>query len=197
LRRQVNLNDFSSHVTALPKQHATFQFIKTFLLHQHLRAKAEQEAVWDKLQSKKTGGGEGGQTSFVLKPLNAVKNALVNIAEVLHTVGFNTQLLGSSTYVLAKLQGLKSPQLDLVREAFICNRQPRFMKQFFSGLPYGRHKLFKERIREVDLETLARLINICGLLLQMKVYLFWERHYRTRERSLFCMMHYDASKSAV
>lgn len=86
----------------------------------------------------------------------------VNIAEALEAVGFNTQLLGSSKYVLAKLQGLKAPQLDLVSEAFIHNKQPRFMKQFFSGLPYGRHKLFKEKIREANLETLARLIKICG-----------------------------------
>ena len=36
----------------------------------------------------------------------------VNIAEVLQAVGFNTQLLSSSKYVLAKLQGLKASQLD-------------------------------------------------------------------------------------
>ncbi|MCK4668947.1 hypothetical protein KAT21_02370 [Candidatus Bathyarchaeota archaeon] len=50
------------------------------------------------------------------------------------------------------------------------------MKQFFSSLPCGRHKLFKEKIREANLETLARLIKICGLLLQTKVYLYWKRH---------------------
>gem|GEM_PF-2094828 len=115
----------------------------------------------------------------MLKFLSAVKNALVNVAEILDAVGFNTQLLGSSKYVLAKLQGLKGSQLDNVKEAFIRNMQPRFMKQFFSGLPYGRHKMFKEKIREANLETLARLIKICGLLLQTKVYLHWKRHHRT------------------
>ncbi len=122
----------------------------------------------------KNRGGRGGQASFVLKSLSAVKHALLNIAEVLDAVGFNTQLLGSSRYVLAKLQGLKASQLDTVKEAFIHNRQPRFMKQFFSGLPYGRHKLFAQKIWEANLETLARLVKICGLLLQTKVYLFWE-----------------------
>ncbi len=173
MRRQINLNNFPSHETAPRKNHPTSQFIKTFLLHQHPHTKAKQKAIWDKLQSKKT-GGEGGQTSLVLKFPSAVKHALVNIAEVLDAVYFNTQLLGSNKYILAKLQGLKAPQLDRVKEAFIRNRQPRFMKQFFSSLPYGRHKLFKDKIREASLETLARLTKICGLLLQTKVYLFWE-----------------------
>ncbi len=112
----------------------------------------------------------------MLKSLSAVKHALINIAEVLDIVGFNTQLLGSSKYVLARLQWLKASQLDRVKEAFIRNKQPRFMKQFFSSLPYGRHNLFKEKIREANLKTLVRLIKICGLLLQTKVYLYWKRH---------------------
>ncbi|MCK4434862.1 hypothetical protein KAU92_05175 [Candidatus Bathyarchaeota archaeon] len=66
-----------------------------------------------------------------------------------------------------------------MKEAFIRNKQPRFMKQFFSGLPYGIHKLFTQKIREANLEMLARLIKICGLLLQTKIYFYWKRHHKT------------------
>jgi len=120
---------------------------------------------------------KAGMTKIVEQPPT---REAVNIAEVLHAVGFNTQLLGSSTYVLAKLK-LEASQLNRVKEAFIHNIQPRFMKQFFSGLPYGKHKLFAQKIREANLETLARLIKICGLLLQTKVYLFRDQHHKIRE----------------
>ena len=50
---------------------------------------------------------------------------------------------------------------------------PRFMKEFFYHKPYGKAKLFKEKVDEAGLEKLTKLIKIVGLLLQTKVYLFW------------------------
>ena len=52
---------------------------------------------------------------------------------------------------------------------------PRFMKEFFYHKPYGKAKLFKEKVGEADFEKLAKLIRIAGLLLQTKVYLCWEK----------------------
>ncbi len=47
------------------------------------------------------------------------------------------------------------------------------MKEFFYHKPYGKARLFKEKVENADYEKLAKLINIVGLLLQTKVYLFW------------------------
>lgn len=105
------------------------------------------------------------------------KKALA-IVHVLKGLGFNTQLLGSKKHVLARLQSLETAELDLVREAFVKNSTPRFMKFFFHGMPYGRHKLFKEKIWTANLEKLAHLIKISGMLLQSKVYLFWRADIR-------------------
>jgi len=107
------------------------------------------------------------------------KEALA-IAAVLEELGFNTQLLGSTKYVLKKLQSLKTAGLDRVREAFIKNKQPRFMKYFFTKMPYGKTKLYDKKIREASLEKLAHLIKVCGLLLQTKVYLFWKYKLSSR-----------------
>jgi hypothetical protein len=42
-------------------------------------------------------------------------------------------------------------------------------------VPYGTTKMYREGIESADLERLAKLIRIVGILLQTKVYLFWQR----------------------
>lgn len=44
-----------------------------------------------------------------------------------------------------------------------------------SHVPYGTAKLYREGTESADLERLAKLIKIEGVLLQTKVYLFWNR----------------------
>ena len=96
------------------------------------------------------------------------------IAETLRKLGFNITFFGSKRYVLNKLRSLKPEDLQKVREAFKENVHPRFMKEFFYHKPYGKAKLFKEKVDKADLEKLAKLIKIVGLLLQTKIYLFWK-----------------------
>ena len=105
---------------------------------------------------------------------------------MLEELGFNIQLLGSEKYVLNKLRTLKAEELVRVREVFIQNEAPRFMKYFFPHQPYGRQKLYVEKLKKASLERLAHLIKVCGLLLQTKVYLFWKSitlsgHSQTRD----------------
>ena len=94
---------------------------------------------------------------------------------MLEELGFNIQLLGSEKYVLNKLRTLKAENITKVKEAFIRNKAPRFMKYFFPHELYGNQKLYVEKLMKVSLERLARLIKICGLLLQTKVYLSWKK----------------------
>jgi ABC-type lipoprotein export system ATPase subunit/GNAT superfamily N-acetyltransferase len=101
------------------------------------------------------------------------KEALA-IAEILQKLGFNIQLLGSEKYVLNKLQTLSNEDLEKVREAFIKHCHTRFMKYFFPHLLFGHKKDYVEEIKKISLERLARLIKVCGFLLQTKVYLFWQ-----------------------
>ena len=100
------------------------------------------------------------------------KQALA-IAETLRQLGFNTQLLGSISYVMRRLKTLKPEQLQLLREAFIQNKLPRIMKYLSSHKPYAETNLYAEKIRRANVEKLATLVRVCGLLLQTKVYLFW------------------------
>jgi len=58
------------------------------------------------------------------------KEAL-KIAETLQHLGFNIQLLRSEKYVLNKLQTLNQKDTAKIKEAFIKNYHPRFMKHFF------------------------------------------------------------------
>jgi len=102
------------------------------------------------------------------------KKALA-IAQVLSELSFNIQLLGSEKYVLNKLRTLKLEDVARIKDAFIRNKAPRFMKYFFSHEAYGKQELYRKKLMKASLERLARLIKVCGLLLQAKVYLFWKK----------------------
>jgi len=95
------------------------------------------------------------------------------IRETLAKLGFNSTLLGSEKYALSQLRRLTNKELSTVRKAFIQNAHPRFLKEFFSRQPYGKHDLCKQKVQTASLEKLAKLIGICAMLLQTKVYLFW------------------------
>jgi len=100
------------------------------------------------------------------------KEAL-KIAETLEYLGFDIQLLGSEKYVLNRLQTLSDESLEKLREAFIKHCHARFMKYFFCHIPFGRKKAYAQEVGKASLERLARLIKVCGFLMQTKVYLFW------------------------
>jgi len=115
-------------------------------------------------------GEKAGMRKIAEQPPS--KKALA-IAQVLSELGFNIQLLGSEKYVLNKLRTLKAEDITRVREAFVKNKAPRFMKYFFPHQPYGRQKQYVKKVMKASLKRLAHLIKVCGLLLQTKVYLFW------------------------
>ena len=103
------------------------------------------------------------------------KEAL-KIAGILSQVGFDIQLLGSEKYVLNKLQTLGDEDIAKIRDAFIKHCHSRFMKYFFCHMPFGKKEAYAKEVMKANLQRLARLIKICGFLLQTKVYLFWQRY---------------------
>ena len=40
-------------------------------------------------------------------------------------------------------------------------------------IPFGRKQAYAKEVMKANLERLARLIKVCGFLMQTKVYLFW------------------------
>jgi len=73
-----------------------------------------------------------------------------------------------------KLKILKEKEIQTIKEAFIKNCHPRFMKYFFCHMPLGRKEAYAKAVIEASLERLTRLIKVCGFLMQTKVYLFWK-----------------------
>jgi hypothetical protein len=100
------------------------------------------------------------------------KEAL-GILATLQGHGFNDQLLGSEKCVLEKLQTLNDEETERIRQAFVKYNHPRFMKAFSYHLPFGAKQAYRKEIDCLGLEKFARLIRICGFLMQTKVYLFW------------------------
>jgi ABC-type ATPase with predicted acetyltransferase domain len=102
------------------------------------------------------------------------KEAL-KIAATLQKHGFSIHLLSSEKYVLNKLQTLNNKQIATIKEAFIKYSHARFMKYFFPHQLFGKRKAYTQEITKVSLERLARLIKVCGFLMQTKAYLFWSK----------------------
>jgi len=102
------------------------------------------------------------------------KEAL-NVTRILQQFGFNLQLLGSERYVLSKLQALDDGDILKIREVFIKQRHTRFMKSFSYHLPFGTKDAYVKEIAAADLNKLAKLVRICGFLMQTKVYLLWKK----------------------
>jgi len=84
-------------------------------------------------------------------------------------------VISHQPYVLKKLASLSSQDLNMLRTVFAENKHPRFMKEFSFHDPYGKSKFYKEAVANADLENLTKLIGICAMLMQTKVYLFWEK----------------------
>jgi len=78
-------------------------------------------------------------------------------------------------------------ELQALREVFQQNINPRLLKEVFYHMPYGKQKLYRQELKTAPLEKLTRLINITALLLQTKVYLFWNENWCLKEtRSGLC-----------
>jgi hypothetical protein len=101
---------------------------------------------------------------------------MLETSRVLTEMGFDLQLLGSERYVHDKLEGLSIEQVSLLKEAFIKNGHLRF-KEIVVGKhqPYGKASAFRLCVEEADLSKIAKLIKIFGMLLQVKIYLFWSK----------------------
>jgi hypothetical protein len=72
------------------------------------------------------------------------------------------------------IASLNTQEPSMLKEAFAENKHPRFMKEFSFHDPYGRSESYRKEVECADLAKLSKLIGICGMLLQTKVYLFWQ-----------------------
>ena len=104
--------------------------------------------------------------------------SVVRISQILSSLGFDVQLLGSQHYVEQKLDTLDTQQLLSVREVLLKNPQPRLKKEVTSSrhMPYGITADYVKYVEAADSEKIAKLIKTVALLLQTKVYLFWSRN---------------------
>jgi hypothetical protein len=83
-----------------------------------------------------------------------------------------------------KLKAMSKKSLDLVRAGFIRHKHGRFLKVFFSDVPFGRAADYEKCVEKAGVEQLARLIKACGFLLQEKAYLFWSQNHDHSARSV-------------
>jgi ABC-type lipoprotein export system ATPase subunit len=105
-------------------------------------------------------------------PQNALK-----VASELSGLGFDLHFLGSQRYVKSKLEGLSPGQLAGLKAVFLRNGHPMF-REILGAIRHKKGEAAKDYGKELakaDLDKLARLIKITGVLLQTKVYLFWEK----------------------
>jgi hypothetical protein len=100
----------------------------------------------------------------------------VRISDVLSHLGFNLQLLSSMSHVKKQLEFLTKEQLTILKEAFSKNAHPRLIKEFEACQhgAYGKKADYVKGIKGADTSKMVKLIRLVGVLLQSKVYLFWQ-----------------------
>jgi len=98
------------------------------------------------------------------------------VSKVLLKLGFDLQLLGSERYVKGRLESLNLEQINELKAAFIRNKHPRFKKEFAVSRhqPFGKTSDYIACIEKADHVKMAKLVKLVGMLLQTKVYLFWQ-----------------------
>jgi energy-coupling factor transporter ATP-binding protein EcfA2 len=114
---------------------------------------------------------KAGMKKVVLQPPSM---EVRKVACVLEELGFDCQLLSSEKYVAAKLAKLSKGDLAKLKQAFIMNRHPRFLKAFSFNMPYGTGDAYRKAVQQTDPSKFTHLIKICGFLMQTKGYLFWK-----------------------
>lgn len=99
------------------------------------------------------------------------------VAKALEDLEFDLQLLGSSRYVLEKLESLDAALLFKLKEAFATNRHPKFDRELTSVRcePFGNKANYIKAVKEADLHRIAKLIKVVGVLLETKACLFWKK----------------------
>lgn len=102
------------------------------------------------------------------------KQAL-RVVEVLERLGFCRDLLGCENYLRGRLACLSREEIGEIKDAFVRNVHPRFVRCFGGGSVFGDKKAYVEGVRNAGVEKLVKLIRVCGVLLQVKVYLFWDK----------------------
>ena len=104
--------------------------------------------------------------------------SVAKLSQLLVSLGFDLQFLGSKSYVKSNLEHLTSEELVRLREGFLHNKHPRFRAQFASlgrRQPFFSKAQWTSAIETADLKKIGDLIRVIGVLLQTKVYLFWEK----------------------
>jgi ABC-type lipoprotein export system ATPase subunit/GNAT superfamily N-acetyltransferase len=100
------------------------------------------------------------------------------ISGVLASLGFNLQLLSSYKIAFSQLETLSPEQLASFRAVLKKNGVPRLQKELIVGRQgrfYAKSGEWRRAVESAGLSGLARVIRVVGLLLQVKVYLFWRK----------------------
>jgi hypothetical protein len=97
------------------------------------------------------------------------------VSKALLELGFDLQLLGSERYVMGKLEGLSAQQMCKLKETFLRSNHPIFKREFSvtRHQPFGKTSDYIACIEKADHVKIAKLVKLVGMLLQIKVYLFW------------------------
>jgi len=109
-------------------------------------------------------------------------NKGIEFGEVLGKLGFSCCLLGCEDYLFNRLACLSGEDVEKIKQAFVENCHPRFVKCFGGRLAFGNREAYAEEVRRAGVEKLVKLIKVCGVLMQTKVYLFWDKCENYREK---------------
>lgn len=94
--------------------------------------------------------------------------------EKLKALGFNPLFLSSEKYNIQILRS-NPTYIQAVREILSSLHNPLLLKFADSHDPFGREAVYKDMLKTISFERLAKILRTIAVLAQTKVYLFWSK----------------------
>ena len=76
---------------------------------------------------------------------------------------------------------MTADNLEKMKKILAEISNPRLRRTLVPSEPYPKKKLYQETLRKIGRDKLAKMLRVLSILVQTKVYLFWEKQKSARD----------------
>jgi len=104
--------------------------------------------------------------------------SLVKTVKKLQLLGVNPVLMSSEKYNMQQLQRMKQVDLEKIKTILAEIAHPRLRRTLVPSKPYPKKNAYQKVLWNANRRKIAKMLRVLSVLIQPKVYLFWENKSR-------------------